>query len=182
MRTYLVICGTQRAVSRRRGLNHGGVGVEILARSCVRRPQTGPVPAAHPGVHLLEHHQHQVSAPPQPSSRLALPPRRRGANALPGPFSGRGPRCARSGDVTRGTRVAHIWHFIIIINTIIIVIIIFIIMSAGRNSCGVRTRCGTKSFAGLRELEFRPSPSCSHARSQFCVRTDAGNIKKSTSV
>lgn len=44
--------------------HHGGVGVEILARSCVHRPQTGPVPAAHPGVHLLEHHQHQVSAPP----------------------------------------------------------------------------------------------------------------------
>lgn len=41
--------------------HHGGLDVEILFRSFVYRLQSGLVPRAHSGVHLLEHDKYQVS-------------------------------------------------------------------------------------------------------------------------
>lgn len=46
--------------------HHGGLDVEILFWSFVYCLESGPVPGAHPGVHLLEHNKHQVSAAQKP--------------------------------------------------------------------------------------------------------------------
>lgn len=58
------LCSLRRLHPSRRAVlaHHGGLYVEILFWSFVRGPQTGPVPLAHPGVHLLEHDQQQVRA------------------------------------------------------------------------------------------------------------------------
>lgn len=62
--------------------NHGGLDVEILFWSFVYCLQSGLVPGAHPGVHLLEHNKYQVSRAQAglitgPRSAVRSPVRRR---------------------------------------------------------------------------------------------------------
>jgi len=56
--------------------DHGRLSVEILLWSFIHRVQGEPVPRAHPGLHILEHHEYQVSArggrAPSVTSKLTL--------------------------------------------------------------------------------------------------------------